>query len=383
MNGVDFLIIFLAFLSIARGADIGLTRQVASFAGLLVGLLASSYIASLLNLSAVASFLIIGIGLLGAIVGSEYVGVKLKKIFHEKSINKVDKLFGSVMGCFICLAFVWFCAGAIPAVPSTTIRQSVRDSKIISWLDHTLPPTTSIIQWLETSVAQTHIPEIISELELGPADTQVAVPDISAFQSVVDASRASIIEIEGRSCSGIGVGSGFIAAPNYIVTNAHVVAGMRHPYVQDVDGRHRATIVGFDPAKDIAILKTERLRGKPLQFSDNIVPIHTEGVVLGFPGGNPFTAQPAVVIEHFTAVGKDIYQEKDVRRDVYAIKSTVMPGNSGGPLIDESGRVIGVIFARSTTNEGVGYALSTPAVQQLLHEAEHQPSDTGSLRCAS
>jgi S1-C subfamily serine protease len=271
----------------------------------------------------------------------------------------------------------------LPSVPSTALGQAVRDSKIISWLDDTLPPTTSIVGWLENSFEQTKIPEIVSELEPRTHNTKTAVPDISDFQDIVQTSRSSVVEIEGRSCKGIGVGSGFIVAPNYIATNAHVVAGMRTPYIQDVNGRHRAEIVAFDPSNDIAILKTNRLEGTSLTLVDNLVPVGESGVALGFPGGKSFTAQPAVVIEHFTALGRDIYNDHEVRRDVYALKSTVEPGNSGGPLIDTSGNVMGVIFARSTAHEGVGYALSTPVVKRLLQKAQSQPSSTGSIRCTS
>lgn len=383
MNSIDFLIILLILFTIVRGMDIGLVRQAASLIGLIVGLFVSSFIASVVDLGPIASLLIIGIGLLGAVVGSEYAGVKVKKALHEKKLNKVDRFFGSILGGIICLAFVWFCAGVLPSVPSTALGQAVRDSKIISWLDNTLPPTTSIVGWLENSFEQTKIPEIVSELEPRTHDTKADVPDIANFQNIVQASRNSVVEIEGRSCSGIGVGSGFIVAPNYITTNAHVVAGMRTPYIQDVNGRHKAEIVAFDPSNDIAILKTKRLEGKSLTLVDTVVPVGESGVALGFPGGKAFTAQPAVVVEHFTALGRDIYNDREVRRDVYALKSNVEPGNSGGPLLDESGQVMGVIFARSTAHEGIGYALSTPAVKQLLNKAQSQPSSAGSIRCAS
>lgn len=381
MNSIDFLIILLILLTIIRGMDIGLVRQAASLIGLIVGLFVSSFIASFIDLGPIASLIIIGVGLLGAIIGSEYIGVKAKKALHEKNLNKVDRFFGAVLGGIICLAFVWFCAGVLPTMPSTTLRQAVRDSKIIGWLDDTLPPTTSIISWLENSFAQTKIPEIVGELEPRLNDSKAAVPDIADFAGVVKANRDSVVEIEGRSCSGVGVGSGFVVAPNYIVTNAHVVAGMRYPYIQDVNGRHKAEIAAFDPVNDIAILKTERLQGKSLALSDTVASIGTDGVVLGYPGGGPFTAQPAVVIEHFTALGQDIYNEHDVRRDVYALKSDVEPGNSGGPLLDKSGTAIGVVFARSTVHKGVGYALSTPIVTQLLGEAQSQPTTGSSVRC--
>jgi S1-C subfamily serine protease len=381
VNFIDFLILALVLLTIARGMEIGLVRQAASFGGLIIGLLCSSFIASFIDAGPLVSIIIIGCGMLGAIVGSEYLGVKLKRTLHEKKINKVDRAFGALLGGIIGLALVWFCAGILPTLPSTELRQGVRDSKVIAWLDASLPPTTTILSWLENSLAQTKIPEILDGLEPKVGNTNIPIPEVSNFDSVITATRDSVVEIEGRSCNGVGVGSGFIVAPHYIVTNAHVVAGMRYPYIQDADGRHSSEVVAFDPDLDIAVLRTERLRGTSLSLSDRTVPVGTPGVALGYPGGGPFSAQPAIVAEHFTALGRDIYEEDQTRRDVYALRSDIEPGNSGGPLLDKTGRVIGVIFARSTVYDKVGYALSSPVVKQVVASAQNQPSSAGSLRC--
>lgn len=381
MNFIDFFILALILLTIARGMEIGLVRQAASLGGLIIGLVVGSFIASLLDASPIFSLIIIGVGILGAIIGSEYLGVKLKRALHEKKINKVDRIFGAILGGVIGLALIWFCAALLPTIPSMGLKEAVRDSKVIGWLDNTLPPTTSIINWLDKSLAQTKLPEIIGELEPKISDTEANIPDIANFNGVVASTRDSVVEIEGRSCSGIGVGSGFVVAPNYIVTNAHVIAGMRRPYIQDVDGRHSTEIVAFDPSLDIAVLKTDRLRGKSLPLSSDIVPVGSPGVVLGYPGGGPFTASPAAVIEHFTALGKDIYDQSSNRRDTYALKADIEPGNSGGPLIDKNGTVIGVIFARSTVYDKVGYALSSPVIERIVAQAQDQPNASGSLRC--
>lgn len=381
MNLVDFFIALLVILAIFRGMEIGIIRQASSLVGLIIGIVGSSYIASLLHANTMFSIIIIGLGVLGAIVCSEFTGVKLKKILHEKKINKLDRFLGAILGSIVGLGFVWFAAGLLPVVPSISLRKEIRDSRIIARLDATLPPTTTLMNWLENSLAQTKIPEIISEFEPKVITKEATLPKLEYFNNIVTSAQNSVVEIEGRSCSGVGVGSGFIVAPNYIVTNAHVVAGMRYPFIQDVNGRHAAQIVAFDPNLDIAVLKTERLQGKSITLSSEIAPIDTQGVVLGYPGGGPFKASPAVIMEHFTALGKDIYNESDQRRDVYALKADVEPGNSGGPLLDSEGKAIGVIFARSTVHDQVGYALSAPAVQQVIYAGQNNANSGSSLRC--
>lgn len=383
MNSIDFLIALVVILVTARGMEIGLVRQASSLGGLIVGLFVSSFIASQIGAPPLISIAIIGIGVLGAIIGSEYLGVKAKKILHTSSINIVDRAFGAIAGAGIGLLLVWFGIGILPTIPSTTLRVSVRDSKIVNWLDETLPPTTSIIGWLEKSFEQTKIPEIVSELEPKVDTPDAEVPDISEFKDVLNNSRTSIVKIEGRSCNGIGVGSGFIVAPNYVVTNAHVVAGMRNPYIQDQNGRIKTSVVAFDSENDVAILKTDRLEGRSLNLAANgRVAIGSEGVAVGYPGGRDFTAQPGVIVDRFTAVGRDIYGESPTKRDVYALKADIEPGNSGGPFIGKNGEVLGLIFARSTTNDKIGFALNTQTVEKTLANAKTNPSNSGSLRCA-
>lgn len=383
MNIIDFLIAFVVILITARGMEIGFVRQASSLGGLVLGLFISSFIASQIGTPPAVSLIIVGVGVLAAIIASEYVGIKIKKTLNASSVNIFDRIFGAIAGTGIGLLLAWFSTGILPSLPSTSLQVGVRDSKIVNWLDATLPPTTSIIGWLEKSFEQTNIPTIVSELEHKAEENNTEIPDVSEFNSVINASRKSIVKIEGRSCSGVGVGSGFIASPNYIVTNAHVVAGMRHPYIQDENGRIKTQVVAFDPDNDVAVLKSERLEGTSLEVAGGKSSIGTEGVVLGYPGGRDFTSQPGVIIDRFTAIGKDIYGEKPTKRDVYSLKANIEPGNSGGPFIGSDGQVKGLIFARSTTNEKIGFALSTPIIKQLLNSAKNQPTAGESLRCVA
>jgi S1-C subfamily serine protease len=381
MNIVDLCIVLLVFITVIRGAEIGLVRQATSFIGLVVGLVGGSLLASALNATAVIGLIIIGLSVLITTIVSEYAGLKLTQAVHKLNIHTIDRVLGAGIGCAICLSFVWFGSALVSAVPSFALQRDVRDSRIIAWLDQQLPPPTDIMGWLEQTLARTHIPQILSELEPQLPNTDAELPDVGTFNAAVSAAQASVVEIEGRSCSGISVGSGFVAQDGIVVTNAHVVAGMLRPYVQDDNGRHRAQIINFDPDLDIAVLRVSNLAGSPLKLVDATVPVGTDGVVLGYPGGGPLKVSPSVVVERFTAIGRDIYEESANKRDVYALKADVNPGNSGGPLLNSSASVMGVVFARSTSYTQVGYALTMPNVIEELTQAQTNPTIGESARC--
>jgi S1-C subfamily serine protease len=162
-----------------------------------------------------------------------------------------------------------------------------------------------------------------------------------------------------------------VVAPGLVVTNAHVVAGVPSPEVLDGTGHHHTTVVLFDPRLDLAVLRVPGLTDPSLPIDTAVVGRGTSGVVLGFPEGGPFDYKPAAVADPFTATGLDIYGNAQTVREVYQIDAEVRPGNSGGPLIASGdgaqhipdATVIGVVFARSTINPDVGYALAMAAVE--------------------
>jgi S1-C subfamily serine protease len=199
----------------------------------------------------------------------------------------------------------------------------------------------------------------------------VSLPTNLAVRAAVLKAERSTVQIAGAGCGVIQEGSGFVVAPGLVVTNAHVVAGVPGPYVIDGVGRHRATAVLFDPRLDLAVLRVPGLGDPALSIDTAVVNRGTIGVVLGFPEGGPFDYKPAAVADPFLATGLDIYGKTRTVREVYQIDAVVRPGNSGGPLVASGdtadhipdGTVIGVVFARSTINPGVGYALAMAAVE--------------------
>jgi S1-C subfamily serine protease len=195
--------------------------------------------------------------------------------------------------------------------------------------------------------------------------------------------------VAGSGCGVIQEGSGFVAAPGIVVTNAHVVAGIESVFVIDSTGRHPTKTLLFDPRLDIAVLRVPGLAAPPARIDPAVVGRGTTAVVLGYPGGGAFTDRKAGVAAAFQAVGLDIYGTSQTTREIYELDAIVLPGNSGGPLVASGnkavpdGTVIGVVFARSTTNPQVGYALAMSAVNADITRAETRTTTVGTGGCIS
>jgi S1-C subfamily serine protease len=169
---------------------------------------------------------------------------------------------------------------------------------------------------------------------------------------------------------------------NLVVTNAHVVAGIDSPQVQDANGTHRSTPVMFDPNLDIAVLRTSGLAGGPLPILNGDANRGDGAAVLGFPGGGQFDAKAAAVLRRFFATGRDIYGQSTTRREVYQLQAQIRQGNSGGPFVRQDGTVLGVVFAASTTQGNVGYALTSSEIAPRVQQAQAAGTvDTGA--CAA
>jgi S1-C subfamily serine protease len=231
-------------------------------------------------------------------------------------------------------------------------------------------------------VAQT-IDEISRAAEDGSGLPVVSVerPDESLAGDVVVANAAhSVVKIESiaQSCQKILEGSGFVFAPNRVMTNAHVVAGAESVTVS-VDGQeHDARVVAFDPNADISILDVPGLQAPTLDFAHGVVLTGTDAVVLGYPGGGPFVAHPARVREVLELNGPDIYRTTTVRREVYTIRGEVGQGDSGGPLIDREGRVLGMNFGAAVDDPETGFVLTTNQVYpHAVGSVATEPVPTG------
>jgi S1-C subfamily serine protease len=373
---IDILIIVVLISAFIRGHEIGFTRQLFStvgfFGGLFMGALLQPYTVKIAQ-SATDRALVtiattIGMALIFLTIG-EYIGMALKHKVLLKSVNEVDDWLGAGLSVVSLLLSIWLSASILTSLPLPSVQAAVRSSRIIAAMNRTLPSAPTVIADLGHLIDPNGFPEVFIGGEPTPAPN-VPLPNLGSLTAAVNKDRASVVKIEGQGCGGVVEGSGFVVSNDLVATNAHVVAGIAHPYVQDGNGTHSATVIWFDPNLDFAVLRVSNLSGGPLTVNSGIVKNGTPGAVLGYPGGGPFSADPAAVSDEFDATGRNIYGTGYTDRDVYEIQANIIPGNSGGPLVNSIGDVIGIVFAESTSYNHVGYALTTNQALHELSEAE-------------
>lgn len=375
---IDIFIVLLLISAVFRGREIGFVQQLFSttgfFGGLLLGAWLQPHTTTLVEGQASRSFVTLlttlGIAFLGLVIG-EMTGILLKRKLQMGKFNKVDNGLGSVLSVLSILVAVWLSAAVIKSLPYPGLQQQVRDSNIATSLSDRLPYAPGFIASLGHLIDPNGFPQVFTDWRRDPPP-QINIPSSSALAEAVSKDRDSVVKIVGQGCGGVVDGSGFVVGEDMVVTNAHVVAGIDRQYVTDKNGTHSATAIWFDPKLDLAILQVSNLAGDPLPLSSDIAADGTAAAVLGYPGGGGFVANPAAVIDQFTATGRDIYGRSVTSRSIYELGADVEQGNSGGPLVNADGTVIGVIFARSTSYENIGYALTMDKVIQAISQASAQ-----------
>jgi S1-C subfamily serine protease len=293
------------------------------------------------------------------------IAFALRRRISWTPARTLDSLAGALVSVISLLLVAWLIGTALANSGATELTSQVRRSAVLGAVDEAVPASaqtwfSSFRRLLDTD----GLPEVFGGIGADHVNP-VAAPDPGLARSRrVRLATASIVKVTGvaSSCSRRLEGSGFVVARDHVLTNAHVVAGVDHPTVQTGNGAtHPAQVVEFDPKRDVAILDVPGLGEPALPFGPPVGRGHG-AVVAGFPEDGPFTALSARVRGVERARGPDIYQESEVTRQIYALYATVRPGNSGGPLLNRDGLVLGVVFASSTDDANTGYALTAAEV---------------------
>ena len=373
---IDLIILIAVVFAISSGYRRGFWLSLAQYAGLVLGVVIGATLAPIvmdaLNLngaairSLVAIMILIVLGTIGSSVGY-WVGEPIRlRLLAQPRGGRIDSLAGAVFSALAVLSVSWFLGLSLARIPSPPLSAAIQRSAILRGLDGIAPRPPAFLARVETIIAGVNFPSAFSGLEpVGPS----AQPLPSSINTPgVQAAEAETLKVQGFGCGGIVFGSGFPVGPGMVLTNAHVVAGTQGTTVRSSSGRSlSARVVLFDPERDVAILYVPRLALPPLNEAS--AQAGTQGAAIGYPGGGSETAEPAVVNGQVRAEGRDIYGQNLVVRSIWFTRAKVQPGNSGGPLVDLNGNVIGVIFAASTTQTGTAYALTDAEVQPDIDQA--------------
>jgi S1-C subfamily serine protease len=387
---VDIAIVILLIGIIVRGRETGLVRQLGSAIGFVIGLFlgaaaqpyAMQYVDTTLSRAVTALVVTLACALIVANLG-EYFGTLAKlRIRKWMPLNRADAVGGSIAGVVSLLAAIWLVSPILSGLPSPDIQRALGNSRIVSSLTNKLPSAPQFISSLDKLINPNGFPDVFAGLERKPVDPNTPLPSLGDMQAAVQQTRASIVKLEGRGCGGVVDGSGFVAANNLVITNAHVVAGVKRPTVVDAQGVHAATTIWFDPDLDVAVLRTSGLAGSPLKMDATTLDAGTPAVVVGYPGGGDFTPSPATILDNFNATGRDIYGRGTTSRSIYEVRANIIPGNSGGPMLNKDGTVVGLVFAESTTYEDIGYTLTLQPVISALQQAQQQNTAVATGACA-
>jgi S1-C subfamily serine protease len=271
------------------------------------------------------------------------------------------------------LLIAWAIGSVLTASPFPMVVQQVNNSAVLRTMDKVMPsPAKTMFSEFRRMLASGPFPQVFSGI--GAAQLiAVPAPNSTVLSSPgYRAARSRVVKIQGLapSCARVIEGSGFVYAPDHVMTNAHVVAGVTEgpgggsggPMVSTADGTSfKARVVFYDPQVDIAVLYVPGLNLTPLRFAGRANG-GSDAVVAGYPLNQAFTADPARIGQLQEAQGPDIYQTGQVNRQIYEIKALVREGNSGGPLLAPDGSVYGVVFAAAVGVADTGFALTSAEV---------------------
>ncbi len=390
MSFLDVFLIAAVVIVGIGGYRQGLIVDVLSLGGLMgggiVGLIVAPKIARATVDGNAQALVALGIGLVLAIVGQligTTIGTSLRQRITWRPARLVDSVVGAAVAAVGVLLLAWVFALPVSRSSYTGLSEQVRESFVMRTVNRALPPPPPVFDSFLRLFRQHGFPEVFSDfgptrtVDVPPADPKVVNSPAARL------ARGRVLKVTGvaRGCSRRLEGTAFVYAPDRLMTNAHVVAGVRTPQIEVARGDIRdARVVLYDPGRDVAVLYIRNLGIQPLAFT-NGAKSGADALVVGYPQDGPFRADAARVIRTQDARGKDIYQQDDVVREIYSVRGLVRQGNSGGPLIDTAGDVLGVVFAAAADDQTIGYVLTWNEVAQAAERARTSSRPVSTRDC--
>jgi S1-C subfamily serine protease len=378
---LDWIIVAFAVVLASFGFWQGFIVGVLSFGGFALGAFLGTRLGPLLLARGSSSPYAPAFGLLGALLGGavlasglEGLGFKLRRTLLVPGMGLLDGLLGAALGAALGLGIVWILAAVVAQTPGQDrLRADIQGSVILRELNLLLPPSGPILNAL---ARLDPLPTIT-----GPSpDVAPPTGGIARAPGARAASR-SVVRVLGTACGLAIEGSGWVAEPDLVVTNAHVVAGEQDTTVE-AGGDPPALLaqaVAFDPTDDIAVLRVQNLDRRSLKLADNPA-AGRAGAILGYPENGPLSARPGRIGRTQTVLTQDAYGRGPVSRLLTPLRGVVQPGNSGGPLVDAEGRVLTTVFASTVGGSpSGGYGVANATVATVLGQARARAGSGGEV----
>ena len=378
MTSLDWIIVVFVLVMAMWGFMQGLIVGALSLAGFAAGAVVGARVAPLLLSEGSKSpyaplFALLGAILLGGLfaMGLESLGFRLKGLLVGP-LGIIDSAGGAILLGAVGLGVAWlFGAVALQTPGARELRRDIQRSKILSSLNERLPPSGGFLNALARFDPFPTVQGTVPRLRR-PNARLARDPEVRRAAN-------STVRVTGSAC-GLGIeGSGWIAAPGLVVTNAHVIAGEEDTTVQPggEGPRYDANAVWFDPRNDVAVLRVSGISNLSALKQNVDAPSGTSGAVIGYPGNGPLDVQAARLGPTITALSQDAYGRGPIKRKITTMRGQVRSGNSGGPVVDGEGRVLTTVFASSTGGtKNAGYGVPASVVVDALGKSKREV-DTG------
>lgn len=388
MAVIDIVLIAVLVIALLVGLSRGFLATIGFFAGLALGAVAAFWVTPFVGQwvaePAWRGPAMVGAGvlllLLGAGLGSA-IGQAVRRGADRIRLRIPERLLGGVVNLAAAALTISFLSGALIPSGLPVVSAALGSSAVVRTIDDVTPaPVRAAIAQLRGTVLADGLPRLGQLIQIGPVPT---APEIALDDPALAQAAQSVARISGTAyaCGITSSGSGFVVGDGRLVTNAHVVAGVDTPLVE-LPGQpaREGRVVYFDPADDLAVVAVDGLGAQSLPV---VAPLEVgaAAVVQGYPYGGPFTSGSAQVLSEGSVPVPDIYDDQSTPRDIYALGAVVRPGNSGGPLLTPSGEVAGVVFARSDTDDNVGYAMTTSELDPVLSQIGSLSAPVSSGAC--
>ena len=391
MNLLDWLLVVLVLTYALSGYWQGFVTGAFATSGLLLGGFGGILLAPVAlgdaNPSLLVSLGALFIVILAASLGQallQYVGAKLRDKITWQPARAVDAVGGAALSGAAVLLVAWALGVAVSGSRIGVVTPLVRDSTVLARVNAVLPTVASGgLQAFNNVVGASFFPRYLEPfareqiVDVGPGPQRLLTdPDVTGVEP-------SVLKVRGNNVCGRGVeGTGFLYAPDRLMTNAHVVAGVSDPGVEIDGSTVPATVVYYNSDLDIAVLALDSGSVPALGFDGGGRP--DQGVaILGYPQDGPYDVEAGRIRSEQRLRSPDIYGDGAVIREVFSLRGLVRPGNSGGPIVSSAGDVLGVVFAASVTDVETGYALTADQVSRSAQIGEQNTAPVSTGDCAA